>query len=220
MHSKHYIHPSHTPQEGQVHSRATHSLLPSCRHSPRSCFWLLRVCGPLTTLTHCGTQVAVEPLLWSWRPVGKLAEEAATQAQCAATRGSGNLDENTSCQGVHGAKQLCSGGQARGIRPLQLTQMTVVIMQPLQPQASSAHHIWVWLGPAGTVQEVWQQSRTTLGCSKREPWCPAGLCLGTGGRKVGSRGSGWPVPGPGCFSRGKVCPGCRALLHCHQYNHT
>lgn len=94
------------------------SLLPSCRHSPRSWFWLLCGRGPLTTLTHCGTQVAVEPsLLWSWRPVGKLAGEAATKAQCGATRGSGSLDENASCQGVHGVKQLCSGGQARGIKP-------------------------------------------------------------------------------------------------------
>lgn len=94
--------------------------------------------------------------------------------------------------------QNCCAVEARpeGLN-LQLTQMTVVIMQPLQPQASSAHHIWVWLGPAGTVQEVWQQSRTTLGCSKREPWCPAGLCLGTGGRKRRRRGSGWLVSGPG-----------------------
>lgn len=80
---------------------------------------------------------------------------------------------------------------------LQLTQTTVIIMQPLQLQASSAHHIWVWLGPAGAAQEVWQQSRTTTGCSKREPWCPAGLCLGTGGRKRGRRGSRWPAAGPG-----------------------
>lgn len=87
-------------------------------HSPRPWFWLLCGRGPLAALTPCGTQVAVEPsLLPSWRPVGELAGEAATQIQCAASRGSGSLDENASCQGVHGAKQLCSRGQARGIKP-------------------------------------------------------------------------------------------------------
>lgn len=40
--------------------------------------------------------------------MGKLTGEAATKAQCGAAQGSGSLDENASCQGVHGAKQLCS----------------------------------------------------------------------------------------------------------------
>lgn len=74
--------------------------------------------------------------------MGRLAGEAATLAQCGATQGSGSLDENASCQGVRGAKQLRTEAQPEGLN-LQLIQMTVVIMQPIQPQASSAHHVWV-----------------------------------------------------------------------------
>lgn len=104
---------------------------------------------------------------------------------------------------------------------LQLTQAAVVIMQPLQLQASSAHHIWVWMGTAGAVQEVWQQSRTTSGCSRRAlvscwpvPWHRREEAGKEWIRTASSRAR--LMLG---FSSGKVSPGCRASLHCHQYNH-
>lgn len=154
------------------------SLLPSCRHSPRSWFWLLCGRGPLTALTHCGTQVAVEPsLLWSWRPVGKLAGEAATKARVVQLGAQAALMKMPAVRVFMVQNSCAVEARPEGLN-LQLTQMTVVIMQPLQLQTyqmCSSH-----LSLAGTSRD-----------------CPGNLAAVNDNFRMLQKGalvSCWPLP--------------------------
>ena len=157
MHYKRYTSPSRKPQEGQALLRAA---VPPRSHPAYvhqgpdfgSCV-ALGPSPPFPTMAHrlqWGHHHSWAGGRWGGRRAGQLPEPGLARlgAQAALF--------------VRGTNQLCSRAATLESKPeelnLELTQMAAVVMQPLRPQASTARHVWVWLGPAGRAGFAWAVS--------------------------------------------------------------
>lgn len=126
--------------------------------------------------------------------MGQPVSGVATRAGFGTIRGSHSPAENDSSRAARGVKQLRGRAATLESKPeglkLRLTQVAVVVMQPLWPQASTTHCVWVWLGfpgqSGGSKGQFWNVPKGRLGILLAHT-------LVKEGRKDGRRGSGASV---------------------------